>query len=90
MRTSLAKIKEQDDFLSGRLSPEEEALFQAKLIIDAPLRLDLFLLKRTLALVQLFSRRQLRAEIEQVHETLFSGAEHADFQQQVREIFPNH
>ena len=87
MRTSLNEIELIDDHLSGRLEPGEQLLFEAKVIVDPKLADDLYWQRRTLALVKLYGRKTLRAEIESVHQQLFSQPAHQSFRHRILKLF---
>ncbi len=87
MRTSLNNIKLVDDYLLGLTSPQDNLLLQAKVIINPALNEDIYWHKQTLSLVQQYSRRQLRTEIESVHNQLFTRPEHLSFRQSILRFF---
>ena len=80
-------IKEIDDYVLGHYAPQDGLLFEAKIILDHDLRLDVALHKQTLNLVQRYSRKQLRADIEAVHNQLFDQPEHSKFRQTILRLF---
>jgi hypothetical protein len=79
MRTSLNNIKEIDDHVLGLAAPQNGLLFEAKMILNPELRLDVAWHRQTLTLVQQYGRQQLRADIEAVHQQLFTQPEHQTF-----------
>jgi len=87
MRTSLNEIKEIDDHVLKLVPPDEALLFEAKLIINSELKQQVMWHKQTLSLVQQYSRNNLRAEIETVHQKLFSQSEHEGFRQKIMRFF---
>lgn len=87
MRTSLNEIKEIDDHVLGQVAPDEALLFEAKLIINPSLKYKVMWHKQTLTLVQQYGRNSLKAEIETVHQKLFSLPEHEDFRQKIMRLF---
>lgn len=87
MRTSLNEIKEIEDHLLGFGGPGNAMLFEAKMIIDPPLRDKLLLQQSTYYAVQQYSRRQLKKEIEAVHQQLVNGFEHQGFMQRIMSLF---
>ncbi|SDH41563.1 hypothetical protein ACRQ5D_33510 [Mucilaginibacter sp. P25] len=87
MRTSLNEIKEIDDHVLGQTAPDDALLFEAKRIINPSLKYKVMWHKQTLTLVQQYGRNSLKAEIETVHQKLFSLPEHAGFRQKVMRLF---
>jgi len=87
MRTSLNNIKETDDHVLGLSAPQDDLLFEAKMILNPELRLDVAWHRQTLNLVQQYGRNQLRAEIHAVHNQLFTQPQHQSFRQTVLRFF---
>jgi hypothetical protein len=87
MRTSLNNIKEIDDHVLGLAAPQNGLLFEAKIILNPELRLDVAWHRQTLTLVQQYGRQQLRADIEAVHQQLFTQPEHQSFRQTILRFF---
>lgn len=87
MRTSLNNIKEIDDHLLGIAAPQDELLFEARIILNPELKLDVAWHRQTLNLVQQYGRKQLRADIEAVHQQLFTQPEHRGFCQSILRFF---
>ena len=87
MRTSLNNIKEVDDHLLGLSAPQDNLLFEAKMILNPELSANVFWHKQTLNLVQQYGREQLRADIEAVHTKLFILPEHQSFRQTILRFF---
>jgi len=87
MRTSLNEIKAIDDHVLGHAAPDEALLFEAKLIINPELKQQVMWHKQTLSLVQQYGRNNFRAEIEAVHQKLFSQPEHEGFRKKIMRLF---
>jgi hypothetical protein len=87
MRTSLNNIKEIDDHIHGLASHQDNLLFEAKMIIDPELKQNVMWHKQTLKLVQQYGRDQLRADIEAVHQQLFTLPAHISFRQSILRFF---
>jgi hypothetical protein len=87
MRTSLNNIKEIDDHIHGLASPQDSLLLQAKMIVNPELKLNVMWHKQTLKLVQQYGRDQLRADIEAVHQQLFTLPGHLSFRQSILRFF---
>ena len=87
MRTSLNEIKKAEDFLSGKLSGAEAVLMQARLLIDPVLRMNLAFQRKVYALVTLYGRRKLKAEIEDVHDRIFQDPARAAYREEIAQLF---
>ena len=87
MRTSLNEIKEIDDHVLKLAPPDEALLFEAKLIINPALHEQVMWHRQTLGLVKQYGRNNLKAEIEAVHQKLFSQPEHEGFRQKIMRLF---
>ncbi len=87
MRTSLNEIKEIDDHVLGQAAPGDALLFEAKLIVNPNLKYKIMWHKQALGLVQQYGRNSLKAEIETVHQKLFSLREHEGFRQKIMRLF---
>lgn len=89
MKTSGTDIQTIDAYLHNNLLPEDRIIFEARLIISPLLRMQLMAQRSVYRLVALYHRKKLKAEIEQVHQTIFDSIHHHDLQQDIRKIF-NH
>ena len=87
MRTSLIEIKHIEDHLLKQLSPEEEVVFQANLLINKELTSNLEAQVQGYELIKSYGRKQLRLEIEAVQQKLFSAKEHKSFRDKILSIF---
>jgi hypothetical protein len=87
MRTSLNNIAQTEAHLLGRQQPADALLFDARLLLDDGLHADVSAQKQVYNLVQKYSRKQLKQEIEAAHEQLFSQPEHLSFKQKIARLF---
>ncbi|RYY37479.1 MAG: hypothetical protein EOP46_02480 [Sphingobacteriaceae bacterium] len=87
MRTSLNNIKLADDYLHGQLPTGDALLFEAQVLIDSELREDVMFQQSALGLVQKYSRKKLKAEIETVQQKLFTQPAHSSFARRILNIF---
>lgn len=87
MTTSWNETQQIEAVLLGTAKPGDALLFEAKLILDNELADKLVWQQKTYAIVKQYSRRQLRAEIEAVHQQLFTKPEHSSFSQKIRQFF---
>ena len=89
MRTSLNEIKLIDEQILGLNNTPERLLFDAMLIINPNLRNQVSLQKQTHGFVKQYGRKQLKAEIENVHQQLFTNPLHQSFRQKIMRLFNN-
>ena len=89
MRTSLNEIKLIDDHLFGTSAPGDTLLFDAMLILDATFPEKVEWQNNTHTFVQQYGRKKLKAEVEAVHQKLFSESLHQQFTQKIRKLFLN-
>ena len=87
MRTSLNNIKEIDDHVLGVAAPQDGLLFEAKMILNPELRANVYWHRQTLNLVHQYGRQQLRADIEAIHQQLFTQPEHRSFRETILRFF---
>ena len=87
MRTSLNNIQQIDDYLLQFAGKADRALFEARLILQPALQQDLLWQQKTYEIIKQYSRRQLKAEIESVHQLLFTEPEHVSFRRKIMAIF---
>jgi hypothetical protein len=87
MRTSLHDIQQIDDYLLKYAGEADCALFETRLILQPSLREQLLWQQKTYAIIRQYSRRQLKAEIEAVHQQLFSEPEHVSFRRKILNLF---
>ena len=74
-------------YLNDGLSKEEKILFEAQLVLDPHLKLNVRLQKQIHSLIKLYGRRKMKAEIGKIHYKLFQSREHVIFQQRIQQLF---
>lgn len=87
MRTSLNEIKYIEAYLLEQSNVEERLKFEARLITNEGLRTKTTLQKQVHEIIKSYGRQQLRGEIEEVHQELFSKARHLAFKNNIYRIF---
>ncbi|HMI05775.1 MAG TPA: hypothetical protein VK541_25025 [Pedobacter sp.] len=88
MKTSSNETRLIEAHLLGKTPAEERLLFEARLILQPDLKQNMYWQQKTYHLVQLYGRQQLKKEIEQVHQALFSPATpHQSFRQKILKLF---
>lgn len=84
MRKSLREVKVIDRYLNGGLPSEEQAEFQQRLILDPALRERVDEQRAAYRLIRDYGRRQLRRELESMHQRLMRQN---PFRDRIRRIF---
>ena len=87
MRTSLIETKQIDDHFFKYAGEADALLFEARLILEPALREKMQWQQQVYALITQYGRRQLKAEIEAIHQQLFNAPEHSSFAQKIRAFF---
>jgi len=90
MTTSWNETEQIEAYISGSADAGEKLLFEAKLILEPSLQDKVIWQRQTYNLIQHYGRRQLKQEIEAVHQQLFTKTEHRSFSQKIRSFFINH
>jgi len=85
----LNEIELIDQHLLKLDSAPDRLLFDALLILNPEMKQNVLLQKKMHAVVQQYGRKQLKAEIENVHRQLFGKAEHQTFRQKMLSLFYN-
>jgi hypothetical protein len=87
MTTSWNETKQIEAHILGTAGTGDALLFEAKLMLDNELADKLIWQQKAYATIQQFGRRQLKKEIEQVHQQLFTHAAHVSFAEKIRRLF---
>ncbi|MGL5888530.1 MAG: hypothetical protein ACRC3B_01515 [Bacteroidia bacterium] len=89
MPTSSSNLAYTEDGLLRRLAPDEQLVFDARLLVDETLRREAEELQTAYAAITAVAREQLRAEVKAVHQQLFTGKTHAAFRNRILRLFGN-
>jgi len=89
MRTSLNKIKAIDDFLSGNMAAADALVFEANRLLHKDLADDVRQQQNAHAMIRLYGRQSIRAEIKAVQQALVSEPQHQSFMQRIINLFKN-
>lgn len=87
MKTSWNDTADIEAYLLNRKNPEDKLLFEAKLLLQGGLREKLAWQQQVYDLVNCYSRKKLKEEIEAVHNQLFTDKKHRDFRQKILALF---
>ena len=87
MKTSWNETRQIDEHLSGRMNTGDALVFEAKLLLKPELGDKVLWQQKTHAIITHFGRRQVKNEIEAIHQRLFTSPEHHSFSQKIRRLF---
>lgn len=87
MKTSWNELLLIEDYLLSGRKETDRILFEAHIVLQPDLKESVFWQEKTYNLIQQYGRQQLRKEIEQVHEKLFTAPEHSSFRQKIMQLF---
>lgn len=87
MRTSLVKLQEIEQFVLRTGEPGDALVFQARTIVDKDLINEVSLQKEAYALINQYGHRKLKAELEAVHQDLFTQPKYQRFRQKIMALF---
>jgi hypothetical protein len=87
MKTSLNELRLIEYYLLSDDKDGESFLFEAKMILQPGLKQQVYWQNKTYKIVRDYGRKQLKNEIENIHETLFNTDEHHSFRQKVMRLF---
>ncbi len=90
MRTSLNNIKAIEDHLFGLSTPGDSLVFEARMILSSSLRDEVQQQQNTYAVIQQYSRKQLKAEIAAVQQKLTTEPKHQGFMHRMINLFKKH
>jgi hypothetical protein len=86
MKTSLIETQQLEAYLLNQAG-EETSLLEARLLLESELRDKLYWQQKTYGLVHEFGRRKLKAELDTIHQKLFSESNYAGFRQKILSLF---
>lgn len=86
MKTSWSDTQKIEAYLQEK-EPSEKLVFEAELILRPQLADTLAWQQQVYAMVTHYSRKQLKAEMETVHQRLFTTAAHVGFREKILALF---
>lgn len=89
MKTLWNDTRQIEKHLTGRHTPGEALLFEAKLLLEPTINDTIQLQQKTYNAICDYGRRELKKEIESVHEQLFNSPRHSNFSQKIKQLFKN-
>jgi hypothetical protein len=87
MKTSWNETRQIDQHLAGTMDTGDALVFDAKLLLDAELVDKVSWQRKTHAIIKQYGRRQLKNELEAIHQKLFTSPQHHSFSQRIRRLF---
>lgn len=83
----MTEVQEIENYLQNTQEPGDRLLTEARLLLNKDFATNLFWQRKTNALVQEYGRKQIKLEIEAVHQKLFSEKKQASFKEKILSIF---
>jgi hypothetical protein len=87
MTTSWNETRQIEAHILGTANTGDALVFEAKLMLDNTLADKVIWQQKAYNAIQQYGRRQLKKEIEQVHQQLFTQPEHISFAQKIKRLF---
>lgn len=87
MRTLRSNVQRIERYLQGSLSMSDKLIFEAQLLLQPKLRMDLYFQKKTYQLVRIYHRKKLKEELETLHQQIFNDPDNIVFQQNIYGLF---
>jgi hypothetical protein len=84
---TLREIKQIDQYLRGKLRPELRLLFEARMLVDPLLKVQVDCQRKIYAIVCAFGRRKIKEEANRIHHRLFNDPSRIEFQQNILDLF---
>lgn len=81
------ETQQLEAYLNGEMSPENKLLMEVHLVLNEGLKDKLRWQEKTYTLIKESGRRQLKQEIENVHQRLFSEKKFESFRKKIQSIF---
>ena len=87
MRKSLHEIQQVENYLFGRMSVQEHQDFKVRLLVNPHQQEEVDAQKASYVLIKAYGRKKLKAELNAVHEKLFTRPEKKWFRELIKNIF---
>ena len=87
MRTSLTEIQQTEKYLLGEMQPEDALVFEARMLSNPLLKMNVFFQKKVHAVLRAYHRKKLKEEAEAIHQQLFNDPKKNDFQKMIFHFF---
>lgn len=83
----MSETQQLELYLQNRLNPEDQLLLDARCLVDAGLRDNLFWQKRAYAVINQYGMKKMREEIQAVQNSLFTEKKFIHFRTKIKNIF---
>ena len=87
MRTSLLETEQIEAHLLQRSEPGDALVFEARLLLEPGLNNKVLWQQKTYNIIRQYSRAELKQEIDNAHQKLFTEARHQSFRQKMICLF---
>ncbi|MDB5134575.1 MAG: hypothetical protein JWP37_1178 [Mucilaginibacter sp.] len=87
MRTSLLETEQIEAHLLRLSESGDMLVFEARLLLEPELQDKMIWQQKTYNIVRQYGRNQLKQEIENVHQKLFTEEHHQSFRQKIIRLF---
>ncbi len=87
MKTSWNEIRQIEAHLMRTQVPADALLFEAHILLDDEMTGRIAAQQKVYEMVWQFGRKELRKEIDAVHQTLFTQPEHIPFKEKIKRFF---
>lgn len=87
MTTSFEEIQRAEEYILAQLSTEDRLVFEAQVLTNPALRMDVYFQKKVYQILRLFTRRDIKQQLEMMHERIFNDPAKADFKQSILKFF---
>jgi hypothetical protein len=76
-----------EKYLHGTLPAGDKLVFEARLLLNRALRVDLYFQKKVYSLVKMYQRKKVKEELEILHRQIFNNQNNVVFQQSIYQLF---
>mgnify|MGYP001007720986 CR=1 FL=1 len=89
MMTSWNETKRIEEYLMGTSDPAEALIFDAQLLLNDELAAKVAAQQKVYETIKQYGRKELKIEIEAVHQKLFTDPNYLSFRQKIMKLFKN-
>jgi hypothetical protein len=87
MRTSLIELQQTEQYLQGAMGAGDRLVFEARLLTNPILKMNMRFQQQAYKLLRLFHLKEVKREVAEVQQQLFTADEHAAFRREVQSLF---
>ncbi len=87
MRTSLIELQQTEQYLQGAMGAGDRLVFEARLLTNPTLKMNMRFQQQAYKLLRLFHLKEVKREVAEVQQQLFTSDEHAAFRREVQSLF---